>query len=434
MSQDYKLFNRNFLLLYQGQFVSRLGSQFFMIAIVLWIKEITGSASLMGIVGALSSGVAILLGPFAGTFADRASRKKIIVFTDTLNGLIMVWFAASAMIYSNNIRLLIGIMLTTSVLSAVISSFFGTAISAAVPDIVPKEKLPAANSMGMFSMQITSFIGKGIGGLLYAVLGGPILFLINGVTFLFSAVSESFIAIPQRLPEKQKTFRQESKVFRREIVEGFKYIANYKGLRNLVIISAVLSFFTTPIIILLPFYVEKYLLLNDQWYGYLLAIYSVGTMLGYFGAAFFRYKKIPRSAMLIGAIIAESALYGVLGFISRIFFAVTAAFLIGLLSGYIIVNITTILQITTPPELRGRVFGVLSTIEGSLAPIAMALSGIIADLLNQNIPLIYMFSGIIMVLVSSTMAMFKNFRSFLVEEGRAVLPTPDLQPMAPVVD
>ncbi|RPI02128.1 MAG: MFS transporter [Calditrichaeota bacterium] len=428
MSNSEKLFNKDFVLIYQGQFVSRLGSQVFMIAIVLWIKEMTGSASLMGIVGAITSGVAIVLGPFAGTFTDRVSRKHIIVITDTLNGIIMVLFGLAAMLWSERIGLLITIMLTTSILSAVISSFFGTAISAAVPDIVPKDKLPAANSFGMFSQTITSFIGKGIGGILFTVLGAPILFLFNGISFLFSAVSEMFITIPQTIPEKQKLFRDEVKVFKKQVIEGFKYIGNVSGLRNLVIISAVLSFFTTPIIILLPFYVEKYLHLDDQWYGYLLAVYSVGTMLGYFGAALFRYKKISRAFMLISAIILESAMYGVLGFVTSVGLAAVMAFMIGLVSGYTMVNITTILQITTPPELRGRVFGVLSTIEGSLSPIAMALSGIIADLLNQNIPLIYLCSGIIMVLVSSMIALFKDFQSFLKYEVKtAVVRDPAVQ-------
>lgn len=416
MNTTPKLFNKDFLLLYQGQFVSRLGSQFFMIAIVLWIKDVTGSASLMGIVGALSSAVAILLGPFAGTFADRASRKSIIVITDSLNGLVMVAFALSTMFWPQKIGLLIVIMLSTSVLSAIISSFFGTAISAAIPDIVPKEKLPAANSMGMFSMTITSFLGKGLGGILYTILGAPILFLVNGLSFIFAAFSQSFIKIPQKIPEKQKSTREEMKIFKKETIDGFRYIGKISGLRNLVIVSAILSFFTTPIIILLPFYVEKFLHLDDRWYGYLLAIYSVGTMLGYFGAALIRYKRISRSFLLISAIILESALYGALGFVRGGALAMGMAFLIGMVTGYTVVNITTILQITTPPELRGRVFGVLSTIEGSLSPIAMALSGIIADLLNQNIPLIYLCSGIIMVLVSSTIALFKDFRSFLTYE------------------
>lgn len=419
MNNSEKLFNKDFVLLYQGQFVSRLGSQVFMIAIVLWIKAVTGSASLMGIVGAITSGVAIILGPFAGTFTDRVSRKRIIVITDTLNGFLMVFFALSAMLWPQRIGLLIAIMLTTSILSAVISSFFGTAISAAVPDIVPKDKLPAANSFGMFSQTITSFVGKGIGGILYTVIGGPMLFLFNGISFLFSAVSEMFISIPQTIPEKQKLFREEAKVFKQQVIEGFKYVGKVSGLRNLVIISALLSFFTTPIIILLPFYVEKYLHLEDQWYGYLLAIYSVGTLLGYFSAALFRYKKISRAFLLISAIILESAMYGVLGLVTSVSLAVILAFMIGLVSGYTMVNITTILQITTPPELRGRVFGVLSTIEGSLSPIAMALSGIIADLLDQNIPLIYLCSGIIMVLVSSLIAFFKDFQTFVKYEVKA---------------
>lgn len=421
-----KLFNKNFVLLTQGQFVSRLGSQLFMIALVLWIKNATGSATLIGIIGGVTSAVAIALGPICGTFSDRNSRKRIIVITDILNGIVILALGLTALFGSQNISLIVVVIFITSILSSIISSFFGPAISAAIPDLVPKQKLSAANSVGMLSLQISSLIGRGVGGILFTWLGAPILFLINGFTFLFSAFTEMFISIPQKIPEKQLTSRQELQAYKQDMIEGVQYIWQKVGLRNLVIISATLSFFLTPIVLLLPFFVDKFLNLSDQWYGYLLAIYSAGTLLGYAGAALIRFENESRAFSLVTFLVLEAATFGLIAVTRDLIPIIILSIVSGFLSGYVSVNITTILQATTPSQLRGRVFGVLATIEGSISPLAMSFSGIVADLLNQNIPLIYLISSVSMVVITVSMAFFKDFRSFLVFDSRRLLDEGDV--------
>jgi len=71
------------------------------------------------------------------------------------------------------------------------------------------------------------------------------------------------------------------------------------------------------------------------------------------------------------------------------------------------------LQVTTPSEIRGRLFGVLGTLNGALAPIAIALAGVIADALDKNIPVIYYFCSTAMFIVALVMTSFKSYRQFL---------------------
>jgi MFS family permease len=92
--------------------------------------------------------------------------------------------------------------------------------------------------------------------------------------------------------------------------------------------------------------------------------------------------------------------------------------ILGALNGFFNINIITMLQTSIPGKIRGRIFGLLMTLTSGLTPISMGLSGIIADVLNQDIPLIYAICGIITVLLSISTSFSKNFRSFLRYENK----------------
>jgi len=209
-----KLLNRNFFLLWQGQLVSQIGSQAFAIAMMFWVKHATGSATLMGMLMMVSNLPAVILGPIGGTIADRYSRRRIIIFCDFLNGVVVLTLAILIFAYPSATELILISLFIVSTLVAVSGAFFRPAITAAIPDIVPKTKIAAANSLTQSSIQIATFIGQGAGGVLFRVLGAPVLFLVDGVTYLFSAVSEFFITIPQTVPGKSPKWQETLEAFK----------------------------------------------------------------------------------------------------------------------------------------------------------------------------------------------------------------------------
>jgi MFS family permease len=183
------------------------------------------------------------------------------------------------------------------------------------------------------------------------------------------------------------------------------------------LISTFTTFFTVPIIILLPFYVEDFLKAAPDWYGFLLAAYGAGAMIGYVLAGSFQLSGQARAKLMMLAIVLESVGYILLGLVRDPATAVGMAALGGIASGFVGVNITTILQISTPSAIRGRVFGLLSTVAGSLAPLAMGLAGVVADLVDQNIPLIYLACGVMLTVLSLLVLLNPDVRSFLAYEG-----------------
>jgi len=411
-----KLFNRNYFLLFQGQLVSRLGSQVYAIAMVLWIKDATGSATLMGLLMMVSAIPGVLLSPMGGAIADRFSRRMILVISDLTRGLAMLVVAALIYTMADSVNLLLGTLFVVAILTGTVTAFFRPAIAAAIPDLVPKDRVVTANSLGQLSLQLSVFFGQGLGGTLFRLLGAPFLFLINGISFLYASFSESLIKMPEVAPKEELSVNEHWQAFVVDLKEGFRYAWNRPGLRELVFISAVINFFTIPAIVLLPFFVEDTLGVRVDWYGFILVSFGLGGLLGYLFAGIVRLPGRSRMYLMLTFMIGQSVLYGVLGFMPRPIFVVILAIVAGFMGGYITVNITTVLQLSTPSEIRGRVFGLLGMVAGGLTPIAMGLSGIIADALDQNIPLIYAVSGGIMVLLSILVALLPQTRDLLAFE------------------
>ncbi|MBV7340141.1 MFS transporter [Chloroflexi bacterium TSY] len=218
-----KLLNWNFVLLWQGQVVSGLGAQFYAIAMVLWIKQATSSASLLGLINTLTGFTAVLLGVFAGTLADRYARRKIIIVSDLVRGILMLVLSGLFFMMPQSTSVIVLWMMVTAVSMSAASSFFRPAIAAAMPELVPEDQLTRANSLTSSSSQITRFLGQALGGLLFRLLGAPLITLVNGVTYIFSAISEMFIKIPQNIPEKSGDWRKELDVFKQDLLEGFHY-------------------------------------------------------------------------------------------------------------------------------------------------------------------------------------------------------------------
>lgn len=184
----FRLWNRNFFLLWQGQMVSVLGDALYDIALNFFVLEMTGSTVIMGTVMALVTVPRILLGPAAGVFVDRYDRKKLIVFGDVVRGVSVLFIAFAAW----NGFLEIWMVMLAAVISGICASVFNPAIESVLPDIVPSDNMIRANSAYQAATTGADVLGESLGGILYTVIGAPFMFLIDGISYLFSACTEVF--------------------------------------------------------------------------------------------------------------------------------------------------------------------------------------------------------------------------------------------------
>jgi MFS family permease len=440
-SRPKRLFNFNFGLLLQGQTVSQTGNYFFYIAMVLWIKEATGSASLVGLLMMVSSLPGLILGPIGGTFSDRHSRKKIIIFTDAIHGLLIIALAALLYMTPNATEAILVALFATAALGAVLNAFFAPAITAAIPDLVPNDRIAGANAVMQAGLQVSMFIGQALGGVLYRFVGAAMIFFLNGVTFVFSAVSETFVSIPQKLPNRVRRNDRELdspaagadsggdrpllpvdplspdvgglRTFTEATLDGLRYIWHRPGMRELVLGAALLGFFTVPVVVLMPFFVEDVLNVGPEWYGFVLAMFGAGTLLGSVAAGGIRVSGAKRTNLLGAVLVLNATAYLSLGLVGSVRSAAAIAVLAGCTGGFVTIIIATIVQATTASEMRGRAVSLVATLSGSLAPIAMGLSGVVADLTGQNIRAVYVFCGITMIILSLFLIANRNLRGLV---------------------
>ncbi|MFR9070508.1 MAG: MFS transporter, partial [Paraclostridium sp.] len=206
---ENKLWNKNFFLLWQGQLVSVLGDVLYIMALDFWILEMTGSKSLMGLLSAITMMPRIILGPFAGVFIDKWDRKKVIVLTDLIRGIVVTFVGIAGVIGFIQVWM----VFVVGIINGLCSAFFNPAINSSKPDIVPEDKLIKANSVTSLAQAGIDLIGYAAGGVLYVLIGAPYMFLFNGLSYLFSAFTEMFITIPKlKREEKEITFKEDFKI------------------------------------------------------------------------------------------------------------------------------------------------------------------------------------------------------------------------------
>ena len=407
-----RLMNRDFVLLWQGQLVSQMGSQAFSIAMMFWTMEATGSASLMGLLMLLGSLPGVVFGPVAGTLADRVSRKHILVVCDALSGFAMLALTVAFFVEELSQELQIAGLLATALAVGVLQAFFRPASIAAIPDLVPEARVAAANSLSQGSFQLSVVLGQSLGGVLYGWIGAPLLFLINGASYLFSAASESFIRLPRPEPRSEPSGSVWAR-FWQDLVEGLRYVKRTGGMSEFLLLAAIVNFFAMPILVMLPFLVSQGLGRGADWYGFLLAGFGGGALAGYTFAGALPLSPRVRSVVLLASLVTTGTTLATLGLVNTAWVALALMTLVGALNGFFNIVVMTAFQLSTPGELRGRVMALVLTVAMAVSPLGMALGGILGDLTDKNIPLIYGLCGGLIAASTIVLGVRRPVRAFL---------------------
>ena len=360
--------------LWVSQGISFVGDAVSMVALVVLVVQITGSASAVG--GALVARLLpTLASPLAGVLADRLDRRVVLVASDLARAVLVL-----GMVFTRDLLVLYAL----AFLMGLARTFFNPTIRAAFPSVVGEGDLTRANALvsGTFSVSIT--VGPAVGGLLVATAGVEVAFLLDAVTYLVSAAFLSRIPLP--LPRRERV-----EGFFQELGTSLSYLAGAR-VPLAIVVGAFLTILTINATVPAEVFLAKETFdAGDAGYGLLVGVWGGGMIVGSGLAAVLggRVGLIPLYFLSIFA--AALALVGT-GLVPSFALALGALMVAGASNGIDNVTTDTILQKQVPDALLGRVFSVRFLGYSAGEGLAYLAGGVIVDALGPRPT--YLLAGI----------------------------------------
>ncbi len=223
---------RDFRLFWFSLFISNIGTWMQMTATNWLLYQLTNSPLQLGLNGVFRAIPAIALGLISGTFADRYDRKRLLLWTQVILGVLTLGLGIldqAGHIQAWHIYLF-------TFISSSVGSFDGPARQALFPSLVPRAVLPNAVALNSLLWKGAALLGPTFGGIAIAAMGTAGAFYANAVSFLAVVVALLFMRAPSPARERQRDFLAETKA-------GFSYIVSQPVILGLTVMEAFASVF-----------------------------------------------------------------------------------------------------------------------------------------------------------------------------------------------
>ena len=367
-----KLWNKDFILLLQGSAVSTIGDLMYSVAIGYWVYSQTGSSTLMGIMSAISMFVTMFCSPFSGSIVDKCNRKWVLVGMDLMQSAIMLTVGIFA--YMGKLSV-IGVLIA-AFLAAFGSVFYSPAANTLMIDIIPHDDMVRGQSIFSSVNSLINMVGTAFSGVMVAFFGVPLIVVINGLSNLYSAITELFVRVP-------KTVQQGEKVTVKSILRDSKFaikaIAAEPCLRIFVPCALLLNLLAAgPLSMVLPFIMEKGFSVDH--YGYLMSVWTAASLICVVLLGAIKLKpKMRFWSMAIGFLGAE--IFMIVAYLSNQFIPMCIMVFIGaFLNSAANAIFNASLMLALPEENRGAILGFISSASVGGTALSTVLYGVLGDI------------------------------------------------------
>ena len=366
--------HRDFLLLWGGQSVSRLGDQFTGLAIpVIAVYSLAASPLEMGVLGAAGTLPFLLFGLLVGVWVDRRERRGVLIVADLGRGAMITTIAVLGfasllhMAYLYVFAFLIGIL----------TVFFDVAYQAYLPALVERRQLVDANSKLETSNTIAQTGGPAVAGVVIELFKAPVAMIFDAATFFVSALTLVGIRKREATPDASK--RQSILA---EIREGIGVVLGDARLRYIATCTAWANFFSSAVLsALLIIYLKDSLGFTPITLGAMFGIGSVGGVLGAIAASPIAKRIGVGSSIIVGAALFSLALVPLPFVTGPLAFPVIAGVFAMALFGNLLYNINQVSfrQAIVPIRLQGRLNATMRTIVWGTLPAGALAGGALGD-------------------------------------------------------
>ena len=365
-----KFFRRDFTLVVIGQIISLFGNAILRFALPLYLLRETGSSTLFGVVTACSFAPMVVLSMVGGVLADRVNKRDIMVGLEFYFSLGKI---PTVPLFIIALMLLYGI-----------SGTYQPAVQASVPLLVAKEKLMAGNAVINQVNTLSGLLGPVVGGVMFTLWGIYPILLLSAACFTFSAVMEIFIRIPhEKRPREVGVFRTVGI----DLKESYQFVKTEKPIFfSVVFLVSIFNLVLSAVMIVgTPILITQVLGMSDTMYGFTQGALALGGLCGGILTAIISQKlKLQKSYVLLLACSVAVAVMGISLFLNMpaiiSYWAITTMSFAAMgASTLFMVQIYTMVQTQTPPQLVGKIMAALISIAMCGQPIGQAIYGVLFD-------------------------------------------------------
>lgn len=380
---------KKFIIIWSGQLFSILSSSIAQFAIVLWISLETGSAEVLSLATIAALLPQVVLGPFAGVFVDRWSRKWTMILADSF---VALCSAVIALLFYLDVIEIWQIYLLL-MLRSIGSAFHAPAMKSSIPLLAPEKELTRIASINQTIQALCNICGPVLGAALIVSTNMSVVMLLDVVGAAIACTSLLFVFIPN--PEKTETETTNNVL--RDMKDGFIAIRSNRGLKWVMVTEILITFFIMPVVALIPLMTLK----NFSGTAYQVSLIELlfgsgalvgGILLGIWNPRVRKVVMINLSYVIVGVSIFITGLLPPSAFIIYAIMAVVQGISMPFYSG----PFTALLQTQIEISFLGRVFSLFDSI--SLLPSILGLlaTGFIADAIG--IANVFVICGIAIVM------------------------------------
>ncbi len=404
---EFHNWKRRVAMFLTGQTISLFGSSLVQFAIIWYITLTTQSGAMITIATICGFAPQVAVSLFSGVWADRFSRKKLIMGADAMVASATLILAIFMLTGHNDFWLIFMVTAVRSLGSGIQTP----AVSAVVPQIVPPNKILRIGGINSSLMSVTFLISPAVSGAILSV--API----ESTLFIdvFTAVIGITILATLKIPLHKKALEKQKGGYFDDLKAGVSYVWHSGFLRAFFIYFALFMFFVVPAAQLTPLMVTRtfgdYILktFGTQEWGLALTevAFSAGSVAGgvlisIWGGFKNRTRTVALSAILFGILTALLGLAA--GFVIFLVFMVLAGVTMPLFN----TPAMALLQEQLDPDIQGRVFGLVQIAMTAMMPLGMLVFGPLADVVP--IQSLFVVTGIIFAIVGVTTIFNKHFK------------------------
>jgi len=350
--------HRNFRLFFAGQLVSLIGTWMQNTAQGWLVYQLTGSKLLLGVVAAVGSTPMMLFSIWGGSVADRHSKRRIILYTQT--GMLLLAFVFAGLVWSGLIRP--WHILVLAALGGLAMAFDMPARQAFMVEMTNREDLINAISLNSSIVNGARVVGPSLAGFLMARVGIEMCFFLNGLSFLAVIAGLWMMRLPRFIPPARPSSAWA------HVVEGFAYVWQHSRMRTILILFAIVGIFGWSYSVLMPAFARDVLHVGQTGYGVLLSANGIGALLGALTVATIG-NQVNRRFLVLGGLWVFSAMLLLLGWTNSYAVALVCLGIAGWGMVVFFSNPNTLLQASASDEMRGRVMGIWALVFGGMTPI-----------------------------------------------------------------